>query len=121
MKQIGKEEVVNLLNEKRYIVNEVIMRRISWYSYKEITILSVEKDRIIIRVRNTGSTVEEKDRERIFRKFYQCDTSHSMQGNGVGLAVVKRIVDLHSGSVRVDSENDLTEFTVVLPQPKLEK
>ena len=49
MKQIGKEEVVNLLNEKRYIVNEVIMRRISWYSYKEITILSVEKDRIIIR------------------------------------------------------------------------
>lgn len=80
-----------------------------------------EKDRIIIRVRNTGSTVEEKDRERIFRKFYQCDTSHSTQGNGVGLAVVKRIVDLHSGSVRVDSENDLTEFTVVLPQPKLEK
>ena len=50
MKQIEKEEVVNLLNEKRYIVNEVIiMRRISWYSYKEITILSVEKDRIIIR------------------------------------------------------------------------
>lgn len=49
MKQIGKEEVVNLLNEKRYIVNEVIMRRISWYSYKEITILSVEKGRIIIR------------------------------------------------------------------------
>ena len=80
-----------------------------------------EKARIIIRVRNTGSTVEEKDRERIFRKFYQCDTSHSTQGNGVGLAVVKRIVDLHSGSVRVDSENDLTEFTVVLPQPKLEK
>lgn len=80
-----------------------------------------EKDRIIIRVRNAGSTVEEKDRERIFRKFYQCDTSHSTQGNGVGLAVVKRIVDLHSGSVRVDSENDLTEFTVVLPQPKLEK
>ena len=49
MKQIGKEEVVNLLNEKRYIVNEVIMRRISWYSYKAITILAVEKDRIIIR------------------------------------------------------------------------
>ena len=53
MKQIGKEEVVNLLNEKRYIVNEVIMRRISWYSYKEITILSVEKDRIIIRIYDT--------------------------------------------------------------------
>lgn len=50
MKQIGKEEVVNLLNEKRCIVNEVIiMRRISWYSYKENTIISVEKDRIIIR------------------------------------------------------------------------
>lgn len=71
---------------------------------------------VIVDVVNTGSSIPEKDRERVFAKFYQCDTSHSTQGNGVGLAVVKRIVDLHGGSVRVTSENDVTDFTVSLPQ-----
>lgn len=73
---------------------------------------------ISVDVANTGSSIPSKDGERIFAKFYQCDTSHSTQGNGVGLAVVKRIVDLHSGIVFVESKNDMTTFTVMLPKIK---
>ena len=54
--------------------------------------------------------------ERIFKKFYQADESHAVKGNGIGLAIVKRIVDLHGGEITVRSENDMTSFTVLLPK-----
>ncbi|MDD6799929.1 MAG: HAMP domain-containing sensor histidine kinase [Firmicutes bacterium] len=69
-----------------------------------------------VSVINTGSTVRDEDKERIFRKFYQADASHSTQGNGIGLAVVSRIVMLHNGYVSVESENDVTRFIVALPE-----
>lgn len=72
-------------------------------------------DRLQVTVANTGSTVLPEDRERIFRKFYQGDTSHATEGNGVGLAVGKRIVELHGGQVWVESAEDMTRFTVCLP------
>ncbi len=70
---------------------------------------------LAVSVTNTGSTVRPEDREKIFRKFYQADTSHATDGNGIGLAVVKRIVDLHGGTVTVDSADNETTFTVQLP------
>lgn len=66
-------------------------------------------------ISNTGSNIEKEDYEKIFRKFYQADTSHSASGNGVGLAIVKKIIDLHNGNIGVISENNITSFTVVLP------
>ena len=60
--------------------------------------------------------MRDEDKERIFRKFYQADASHSTQGNGIGLAVVSRIVMLHNGYVYVESENDVTRFIVALPE-----
>lgn len=69
-----------------------------------------------VSVLNCGSEIAPEQQKRIFQKFYQADESHSSEGNGIGLAVVKGVTELHKGTVTVHSENNTTEFTVKLPK-----
>lgn len=78
--------------------------------------ISESQDSLTVAVMNTGSEIAPKHQKKIFHKFYQADESHATQGNGVGLAIVKRIVQLHRGEVWVTSENEVTVFTVELPK-----
>lgn len=71
--------------------------------------------RLLVSVVNTGSEIPLEKQGKIFNKFYQADESHITKGNGVGLAIVKRIVELHGGEVRVSSQNEVTTFLVELP------
>lgn len=71
---------------------------------------------LYISITNESDTLTEDQQKRIFNKFYQADQSRSTEGTGIGLAIVKRIVDLHQGSVAVHSENNITTFTVTLTQ-----
>lgn len=71
---------------------------------------------LVVEVLNTGTEISEKSQAKIFNKFYQADESHATQGNGIGLAIVKRIVGLHGGTVRVSSKNEVTVFSVELPK-----
>lgn len=73
-------------------------------------------DRLAVSVTNTGSSLTEEQQKHIWRKFYQAEESHASQGNGVGLAIVKRIAELHGGQVAVSSVRDVTTFTVTLPK-----
>ncbi len=79
--------------------------------------VTIEKnaETVSVSVENTGSFIPRDERDRIFRKFYQSDTSHAGSGNGIGLAVVKRITELHGGDVEVTSGDNTTKFTVTLP------
>lgn len=70
-------------------------------------------------VLNSGCEIPPEHQEKIFHKFYQADESHAAEGNGVGLAIVKRIVQLHGGQVRVSSGDGVTAFTVELPKDGL--
>jgi len=70
---------------------------------------------ITVSVKNTGIEICEEDKNRIFNKFYQGDTSHSSEGTGIGLAIVKRVIDLHKGSISVISAPGQTTFSIVLP------
>lgn len=70
-------------------------------------------------ISNTGATIPEEKQKYIFNKFYQSDESHTTKGNGIGLAIVKRIIDLHGGMVYVKSAGGLTTFTVVLPKQQI--
>ena len=69
-----------------------------------------------VSVRNHGSEITPEQQKKIFNKFYQADESHASEGNGVGLALVKGISELHGGRVTVHSEDGTTTFTVNLPK-----
>ena len=66
----------------------------------------------IISVASSGIEIPLESREKIFNKFYQVDESHSSEGNGVGLAIVKKIVDLHKGKISVECKNGITKFSI---------
>lgn len=78
-----------------------------------------QTDALAVTIANHGSEIPKEQLRKIFNKFYQADESHSMEGNGIGLALVKKITQLHKGEVSVTSENGITAFTVVLPKMQI--
>lgn len=78
--------------------------------------IAEENNCISVSISNAGKEIPEESLNRIFNKFYQADESHSSEGNGIGLAIVKAVVNLHNGRVSSESKNGITTFTVALPK-----
>ncbi|MBS7577598.1 MULTISPECIES: HAMP domain-containing sensor histidine kinase [unclassified Enterococcus] len=77
---------------------------------------SNEKE-IQVSISDTGCGMDENTRNHVFDKFYQGDTSRSTEGNGLGLALVKRIIEIVGGSIKIDSIlNQGTTFHIILPK-----
>ena len=77
--------------------------------------LHVENEYVIIKVADTGCGIDEETGKHIFDKFYQGDTSHSSEGNGLGLALVKKAIDNIGGEISVESEVGVgSAFTIKL-------
>lgn len=75
-----------------------------------------EEDMAIIEISDTGEGMDETAMQHLFEPYYQADTSHAAQGLGLGLSIVKRIVELYKGKITVHSEVSVgTTFIVQLP------
>lgn len=74
------------------------------------------EDHVLVDVSDNGSGMTQEVKQRIFEKFYQSDAGRAAKGNGLGLALVKRIIDLHGGTIEVESQVDVgSVFTIKLP------
>lgn len=82
----------------------------------EVTLtLKEESGYAVVTVNDTGCGMNEETKEHIFDKFYQGDTSHSTEGNGLGLPLVKKVIDILGGQISVASRiNEGTTFTIKL-------
>ncbi|WCM59067.1 sensor histidine kinase [Paenibacillus polymyxa] len=82
--------------------------------------VSIKQDikSVTVRISDTGIGISLEDQKRIFERFFKADRSHSRKygGSGMGLAIVKQIVSLHQGDIRVESEpGQGTTVIVTLP------
>ncbi|GHU98576.1 two component sensor kinase [Spirochaetia bacterium] len=69
----------------------------------------------VVRIIDSGCGMDEQTRKHIFDKFYQGDISHSQEGNGLGLALVKKAIDISDAKIRVTSKaGEGSTFTVRL-------
>jgi signal transduction histidine kinase len=80
--------------------------------------LCKKHDTIEFKITDTGVGISEEDQNHIFERFFKGDRARrpAIKGNGLGLSIVKKIVDLHRGTIRVQSKlGEGTTFTVSLP------
>ena len=81
--------------------------------------VSTKEDNIIIEIEDQGIGINKKDLARIFDRFYRGDNTfvNKEDGEGLGLSIVKKIIDIHNGTIKVESEvGKGTLFTITIPQ-----
>ncbi len=106
--------------DKLQRVFDNLLRNAVFYSYESSKIeIKVDNNDNFLKILfiNHGDNISEDKLNRIFEQFYRLDTSRSSRngGAGLGLAIAKEIIELHNGSIKAKSENELIEFEVTIP------
>jgi Signal transduction histidine kinase len=82
--------------------------------------VSEDESNVYFSVYNTGNQIPEKDLANVWEKFFKVDKAHSRSygGSGIGLSIVKAIVEAHGGAVKVVNKSDGVEFGFKIPRMK---
>ncbi len=114
------EEDVMIKSEKSYleiVFTNIINNAIKFNKengFLEISLKKVNNQAVVL-IKDSGCGMDQETGEHIFDKFYQGDTSHKKEGNGLGLALVKKVIDALGASIAVESEVGVgTIFKIVL-------
>jgi signal transduction histidine kinase len=105
-----------------YSVWENLLTNAIKYNYENGTIgielIATDAEAAVV-IKNSGMSLTQKELGRVFDRFYRADVSRarSVEGSGLGLSIVKSIIDLHDGKVDIKSkEGEGTTVTVILPK-----
>nr|WP_207638379.1 HAMP domain-containing sensor histidine kinase [Desulfoscipio gibsoniae] len=99
------------------IINNLVQNVITHSQTTQIKIEMAKKEKEIeIRIADNGIGIEKSDLPHIFERLYKCDRGRSDKGSGLGLSIVRQMVEKMDGKITVQSEpNQYTVFTVFLP------
>ena len=85
----------------------------------EVSIDSLKKGKILIRISDNGEGIEQKHLPRLFERFYRVEKTRNrtLGGSGLGLSIVKHIIDAHNEKIFVESQTNIgSEFSFTLPK-----
>ena len=122
-----KFELIDAIEFKGYsnllkIVIKNILKNAIQFSHKNSSIIvkSYKKNEYLyISIQDFGIGIEKNEQEKIFEKFYRTDKSRNKNsgGTGLGMSIVKKIIDIHKGVIRIDSKPDIgTIITLVFKE-----
>ena len=106
-----------------HVWNNLIGNAVKFSGYGGLIRLKLDQadDGIRFVIEDEGPGIRPEDQKHIFDKFYQADSSREQEGNGLGLALVKRIVTAYGGEISVENRKERgARFTVTLPVQKTE-
>lgn len=110
-------EIVSVKSCLEIVWNNLLSNAVKFTERSGKITVTLKKDgkNAVVQVKDTGCGISPETGAHIFDKFYQGETSHSGEGNGLGLALVKKVIDLVGGEISVKSElGKGSTFTVTL-------
>lgn len=114
------EENLFIQSEPDYlkiVLNNLMSNAIKFTDFQGKIFVSLKKqeEKYVLCFKDNGCGMDVQTGKHIFDKFYQGDTSHAKEGNGLGLSLVKKVIDLLGGTIRVESELQKgTTFYIIL-------
>ena len=97
--------------------NNLVSNAIKYTAFGGEISITLKKDnqKTIATVSDNGCGMSDETIEHCFEKFYQGDSSHSQEGNGLGLALVRQVINILDGEIKVSSVlGEGTEFTIII-------
>lgn len=119
--ELERTEYFGNENMMRHVFDNLIGNAIKFTEPQSTIRLRLYKDgenNIVFSVKDEGPGISSDAQEHLFDKFYQGDTSHKDEGNGLGLALVKRIITISGGEIYAENLEKGCKFTVILTSDK---